>query len=311
MRSRRALALSLLALLLAAAIASTAGAQGIRPAPGAPDPRQIVLTAADLGGAKVVGQGYYRERDVPSVISYAREFENGRSQGTRFLSVDSAADVGVDAETTAQFLSTLRRALATNQGRALFKRAITSSLPKDGVATNVQVGRPRALGLGPDAFDLLVTFRLLGLRTEIHLTMFAVERALGTITSLGLPGSRIARAQLLRLGRLMSARMTTQLTPRNTALPAITGVAHDTATLTASTGTWSGAPTTFTYQWQRCDAAGANCADVVGATAATYLVTTAEVGTTLRVTVTGQNGVAATAAVSAQTPVVLAATPAP
>jgi hypothetical protein len=271
----------------------------------------MVLTAADLGGARVVEQGYYRERDFSSVMSFARELENARFRGSRFLSVDSAADVGVDAETTAQFLSTLRRALATNQGRALLKRAITSSLPENGVATNVQVGRPRALALGPDGFDLLITFRLLGRRTEIHLAMFAVERALGTITTLGLPGTGVARAQILRLARLMSTRMTTQLTPRNKALPAITGTAQDTATLTASTGTWSGAPTTFTYQWQRCDAAGTHCADIVGATAATYLVTTADVGRTLRVSVAGQNGVAATAVASMQTTVVLPATPVP
>ena len=30
-------------------------------------------------------------------------------------------------------------------------------------------------------------------------------------------------------------------------------------TLTSSVGTWSGAPTSFTYQWRRCDATGAQC----------------------------------------------------
>ena len=29
------------------------------------------------------------------------------------------------------------------------------------------------------------------------------------------------------------------------------------------------APITYTYQWQRCDADGANCADIAGATAST------------------------------------------
>ncbi|MCW2993934.1 MAG: hypothetical protein JWQ18_1429, partial [Conexibacter sp.] len=40
--------------------------------------------------------------------------------------------------------------------------------------------------------------------------------------------------------------------PANTALPAITGTTTDGLTLTSTTGTWSGSPTSYTRQWQRC-----------------------------------------------------------
>ena len=45
----------------------------------------------------------------------------------------------------------------------------------------------------------------------------------------------------------------------------------------------------FTYQWQRCDAAGANCVPVAGATAPTYAVLPTDVGATLNVVVTAAN----------------------
>ena len=40
--------------------------------------------------------------------------------------------------------------------------------------------------------------------------------------------------------------------------------------LTASTGTWSGEPTSYAYQWQRCSAAGTECTNISGATKSQY-----------------------------------------
>jgi hypothetical protein len=45
----------------------------------------------------------------------------------------------------------------------------------------------------------------------------------------------------------------------------------------------------FDYQWRRCDAVGANCAGISGATGAAYTVAGADVGETLRVRVTATN----------------------
>jgi hypothetical protein len=81
--------------------------------------------------------------------------------------------------------------------------------------------------------------------------------------------------------------------PANTIAPAVTpnhGL-RDGALVTTTTGTWSGsAPIEYTYQWQRCNAAGASCANIVGAADSTYRVTNAEVGFTMRVLVTATNG---------------------
>jgi hypothetical protein len=96
--------------------------------------------------------------------------------------------------------------------------------------------------------------------------------------------------------------------PASTALPQVSGTAQAGQTLTASTGTWTGSPGSYGYQWKRCDSAGATCASITGATANTFALTTTDVGKTLRVAVTATNGVGSTTATSAQTAVVAAAT---
>ncbi len=98
--------------------------------------------------------------------------------------------------------------------------------------------------------------------------------------------------------------------PVNTALPAISGTARDGQTLTTTTGTWTGTPViAFTYQWRRCDAAGGSCADIAAATAATYTQVAGDVGSTIRVVVTGTNAGGSAGATSAQSGVVASAPP--
>jgi hypothetical protein len=98
-----------------------------------------------------------------------------------------------------------------------------------------------------------------------------------------------------------------QAAPSNTATPTISGTPQESSTLTASTGTWSNSPTSYAYSWSRCDANGDNCAAVSGATANTYTSQSADVGHTLRVTVTATNADGSADATSAPTAVVSSA----
>jgi len=92
--------------------------------------------------------------------------------------------------------------------------------------------------------------------------------------------------------------------PANTALPTVTGSTLEGGTLTANVGTWTGtAPLTYSYQWQRCDAQGANCT-VLKTPTQTYPVGSPDLGSTLRVVVTASNGAGSATATSATTAVV-------
>ena len=90
--------------------------------------------------------------------------------------------------------------------------------------------------------------------------------------------------------------------PLSSVPPTIVGAVKTGSLLTAVPGTWSGGkPISFTYQWQQCDAAGANCTPISGATADTYKPTTADTGHALIVTVTAQSASGGAASASAPT----------
>src|SRR5579862_426034 len=101
--------------------------------------------------------------------------------------------------------------------------------------------------------------------------------------------------------------------PNNTAPPTISGTASEGQTLTATTGTWSGTePITYSYQWLRCDTSGANCTNIVAATAQTYTLKNVDSGSTIIVRVGAKNTDGAGAVDSAATPAVAAmSSPAP
>jgi sugar lactone lactonase YvrE len=98
--------------------------------------------------------------------------------------------------------------------------------------------------------------------------------------------------------------------PSNTAPPSISGGTFAGETVSASRGEWEGtAPISYTYQWQRCDASGGECANISGATGVGYILAGADVGFTVRVVVTAANTAGSTTADSPTTGVIVAPTP--
>ena len=92
--------------------------------------------------------------------------------------------------------------------------------------------------------------------------------------------------------------------PVNSALPVISGTAQVGQRLSASTGSWSGSPSGYSYQWRRCDASGGACSAVSGATSSTYDLVLADRGFSLRVVVSAINAGGTVSSSSAPTAVV-------
>src|SRR5207253_2391133 len=93
--------------------------------------------------------------------------------------------------------------------------------------------------------------------------------------------------------------------PASTSPPTITGSAQLGHAPRPAAGEWSGAPTSFAYQWLRCDEGGANCSPIELASESSYTLAAADVGATLRVQVIASNAAGpSTPARSSQTAVV-------
>jgi hypothetical protein len=99
---------------------------------------------------------------------------------------------------------------------------------------------------------------------------------------IGLGASLLVLAGVVAASALAAA-------PQNTTQPTVDGKVMVGQTLTANNGAWSGSPTSFTYQWQRCDQDGTSCGKIDGQKSKTYKLTDADVGNTVRVTVTAKN----------------------
>ena len=123
------------------------------------------------------------------------------------------------------------------------------------------------------------------------------------VTAVNADGSTNARSEQTDIVASNAAPL------NNTSRPTITGEARVGQELTANEGTWTGNPTSFAFQWQRCDVDALTCANVVGATGRTYGVRIADLGFRMRVEVIARTDNRSGTATSNATAIVVPTTP--
>ena len=102
---------------------------------------------------------------------------------------------------------------------------------------------------------------------------------------------------VLAVRLLLAATLLALAGPTATSGPSVSGVLQQGKQLVAAPGVWTGSgDVAYTYQWYRCDAHGAHCSSIHGATRASYTQVARDVGGTLGVTVTATDSTGSTPA---------------
>ena len=90
--------------------------------------------------------------------------------------------------------------------------------------------------------------------------------------------------------RLVRGFLAVPASPTNASRPAVAGTPMDGQTLTAANGGWRGLTRiSYSTNWQRCNRFGRQCVPIPAVASATYALTPADVGTTIRAAVTARN----------------------
>ena len=291
-------------LLVASALVLLVAPAMARPAASEPTTAELALAAADFPqGAKVSKQRYVKAT-APATSSYSREFRPGaRVGGTTLLLLEVEAGLFPTPDDAAAEVREFRRTLASKSGRTLFADALAAGFRQESKVKlkRVAVSSPVSLGAGQSSMHASATFVLAnGQQVALHFVLVQTDRALAFLLATPL-GPRFPKADVRALARLQGDRLQRSFTVASVAPPTVTGTATPAQTLTASAGDWSGAPSQYAYQWSRCDSTATTCADIPGATSATYVVAAEDTGSVLRATVVARNSVSSATATSAVT----------
>ncbi len=125
------------------------------------------------------------------------------------------------------------------------------------------------------------------------------------------PAALVIAVSALAIGAVLATpregQATSAAVPTNTGTPTISGTPQENSVLSADHGAWSGSPTSYDYRWGRCNEHGDTCTDIGSATSDTYQLQQADIGHTLRVSVTATNVDGSAEATSAPSAVIVEA----
>lgn len=292
-----------------AAIGATGAGAASRVSAPLPASSAFALAPGDFSaGGAVATQS---TRTVSGEQIFTRVLKTGRIGSTVFLSAASLSLIEQDEPTAALDYAEVKGALQTKAGRDAFAKGFALGFVQ---ALKGQKGRAKVtvkkttvgapVLVDQNALRLAVTVKTnLG---SLHMSMglTQTERVLGMLVMIPDFNSTPHAADVNKAVTDVEQHLHDAFTVASTSPPTITGTAAQGQALTLDEGSWTGAPSSFTYAWSHCDGSGANCTPIAGATAKSYTVGAADAGFTLEVSVTGTNSVGSQQGVSAATAVV-------
>lgn len=285
------------ALVSAVAATGSAAATATRATP--LDPAKLTLQASDFPGSH--SSGSRLASPAPLVGAYSRTIKLAKPYGaSRFAVIVSLSFVTQDVSSGTLFYHLLGRQFSQKSGRAALVKQFLTGAGLKVKPSAVTMTRPRGLGIHDSSMEIGFVVKAGKTKVNLAVTLVRVDRVIDATIAAGI-GHAVALRDDIALTKLAAGHIAAALVPEAAAPPTISGTAAQGQTLTATNGTWSNSPTAFALQWQRCDASGANCTAIPGATASTYAVSSADAGTTLRVTVKATNRFGSASATSAQT----------
>jgi hypothetical protein len=301
---RRGAIAAVVVVVVAFAAAVAAWAAGSPPE--GPQLETMALSTSDFSRGAAVAQEGFRPASPPVVADFVRIFHSGaRLAGQRLLGVTSTVFL-VDSTGTAGvgFLQIQGELSTTNGRRAIaagIKRNVATSTRGAVKVKTVTFGRVVRFQAGDGAFVVPIKLQTNRGTLQLAIVGMVLDRAVGLIELDGYPGKRIPVKTAMVAAQKLDQHFEAAFQIRNVIAPTITGTPKLGATLTADRGRWAGGPSAFTYQWNDCDAAGANCVPIAGAVAPTYVPGTTDTGMRITVTVTATNSVSSKPVASAAT----------
>jgi hypothetical protein len=305
----RALVLQVAVLAAALIVGVTAALAAVRASAPPPALPSLVLTTTDfLPGAAVSSQSASK---ISGAELYVRTFKPGvRVSGGPLISVISIAILDPDATTAAADYADFDGAARSKAGRQALARSWANDFVKGYNAglkgkkrmklLQVVAGAPTEIGSA--AVRLPITIRTSKGTVKLWFEAAQTDRAVAILELISPFNRSLNTADATKALTAEQQHLQEAFTVGNTAAPTISGTPAQGQILMVDEGTWTGAPSTFTYAWSRCDAAtGTVCVPIAGATTKTYTVTAADAGSKLVITVTGANTVSNKPAASAPT----------
>jgi hypothetical protein len=262
-------------IVVVAALALVAGASAA-----SPNVSAMNLQAADVPGGKVALQGAVKVKGY--LAAYDRSFRfatpSGRSQ---FVGLDVDTQLAPRAAVAAIDIAIAEKQFGSRASRARFIAKVAKRAKVKPSA--VILGTSRRIAGYDQGVEVPFSFPVKGRRVYQSWAFLRLDRVAVLMEEVALRPVRAA--DTAGYAHTIARHIGTELTPIVVSLPKVAGAARMGQTLTATPGTWNAPDATFTYQWQRCNAAGSNCTNVAGATSTTYAVTRADAGSTLLVVV--------------------------